>query len=81
MLVADRLDFMDKAVVKTCKEENCILFTADGDFANAGISLFTGNPNLLGFEQAQVRRKIARKQAEQQPIIQQQADDNITAGS
>jgi predicted nucleic acid-binding protein len=71
MLVADRLDFMDKAVIKTCKEENCILFTADGDFVNAGINLFTGNPNLLGFEQAQVRRKLARKQADDKPTAVQ----------
>ncbi|OJV36928.1 MAG: twitching motility protein PilT [Bacteroidales bacterium 36-12] len=43
----DTLDFVDKAILKVCKDNNCILLTNDKDFKAADIDILTANPALL----------------------------------
>jgi predicted nucleic acid-binding protein len=43
----DSLDFNDKAIALTCKENDFILLTNDKDFKNADIEILTSNPALL----------------------------------
>ncbi len=46
-LVVDELDFVDKAIVKHCKENNLILLTNDKDFKNADIDMLTSDSNIF----------------------------------
>jgi predicted nucleic acid-binding protein len=45
-LQIDSLDFIDKAIVETCKENKFILFTHDGDFKDCGLDLLSNNKKL-----------------------------------
>lgn len=46
-LVVDELDFVDKATVTLCKENNLVLLTNDSDFKNVDLDILTGNPDIL----------------------------------
>ncbi len=46
-LVVDQLDFVDKATVSICSENNMVLLTNDRDFKNSGLDILTGNPHIL----------------------------------
>lgn len=41
------LDFADKGILLTCKENSCILLTNDADYKNADIDILTANPAIL----------------------------------
>ncbi len=43
----DKLDFVDKAIFKICKDNNYVLFTNDGDFKNSDIDILTSNKNII----------------------------------
>lgn len=46
-MVVNELDFVDKATVKLCRENNLVLLTNDKDFRNADVDILTGHPSLL----------------------------------
>ncbi len=46
-LMVDELDFVDKAIVSICSENNLVLLTNDRDFKNCGLDILTGNPHIL----------------------------------
>lgn len=46
-LTIDQLDFVDKATVSLCSENNLVLLTNDQDFKNCGLDILTGNPHIL----------------------------------
>jgi len=46
-LIVDQLDFVDKATVAICAENNLVLLTNDRDFKNSGLDILTGNPHIL----------------------------------
>lgn len=46
-LMVDQLDFVDKATVSICSENNLVLLTNDKDFKNSGLDILTGNPKIL----------------------------------
>jgi len=46
-LIVDQLDFVDKATVAICTENNLVLLTNDRDFKNSGLDILTGNPHIL----------------------------------
>jgi len=46
-LIVDQLDFVDKATVTICAENNLVLLTNDRDFKNSGLDILTGNPHIL----------------------------------
>lgn len=46
-LVIEPLDFIDKAIQKTCIENNFILCTNDRDYRNSNIDILTSNPAIL----------------------------------
>lgn len=46
-LNVDTLDFVDKAILKVCKDNNCVLLTNDKDFKAADIDILTANPLIL----------------------------------
>ncbi len=46
-LVVDELDFVDKAIVALCKENDLVLLTNDSDFKHSGLDILTGNPHIL----------------------------------
>lgn len=46
-LIVDQLDFVDKATVSVCTENNFVLLTNDRDFKNSGLDILTGNPHIL----------------------------------
>lgn len=46
-LIVDQLDFVDKATVSVCTENNLVLLTNDRDFKNSGLDILTGNPHIL----------------------------------
>lgn len=46
-LTVESLDFMDKAILVTCSENDCVLCTNDKDFNKADIDILTCNPNIL----------------------------------
>ncbi|MGM0580487.1 MAG: type II toxin-antitoxin system VapC family toxin [Bacteroidota bacterium] len=46
-LTVDELDFVDKALVSICLENNLVLLTHDRDFKNSGLDILTGNPRIL----------------------------------
>ena len=46
-LIVDQLDFVDKATVSICTENNLVLLTNDRDFKNSGLDILTGNPHIL----------------------------------
>ncbi|MDI9356950.1 MAG: type II toxin-antitoxin system VapC family toxin [Chitinophagaceae bacterium] len=46
-LIVDQLDFVDKATVSICSENNFVLLTNDRDFKNCGLDILTGNPHIL----------------------------------
>lgn len=46
-LHVDNLDFMDKAFIPLCKENNFILLTNDKDFAGSDIEILSSNPSIL----------------------------------
>ena len=46
-LSVDDLDFVDKATVTLCEENNFVLLTNDKDFRDCGLDMLTGNPHIL----------------------------------
>jgi predicted nucleic acid-binding protein len=46
-LIVDQLDFVDKATVSICSQNNLVLLTNDRDFKNSGLDILTGNPHIL----------------------------------
>jgi predicted nucleic acid-binding protein len=46
-LIVDQLDFVDKATVSICSENDLVLLTNDRDFKNSGLDILTGNPHIL----------------------------------
>lgn len=46
-LVVSELDFVDKALVVLCKENNLILLTNDRDYKSTDLDILTGNPNFF----------------------------------
>lgn len=46
-LIVNELDFVDKATVQLCQENDLILLTNDKDFKNSDIDILTGNPGIL----------------------------------
>ncbi len=45
-LEVDELDFVDKATVSICSENNFVLLTNDKDFKNSELDILTGNPSI-----------------------------------
>jgi predicted nucleic acid-binding protein len=45
-LTVDSLDFLDKGILKTCRDNNFVLLTNDKDFKNADIDILTCNPAI-----------------------------------
>lgn len=48
-LMVEPLDFADKGILMTCKENACVLLTNDADFSTADIDLLTSNPAILNY--------------------------------
>jgi predicted nucleic acid-binding protein len=46
LLTVDTLDFTDKGILLTCKENDCILLTNDIDFKSTDIDILTSNPKF-----------------------------------
>ena len=46
-LIVDDLDFVDKAIVSICKENNFVLLTNDKDFKYTSIDILSCNPSIL----------------------------------
>lgn len=46
-LSVDQLDFVDKAFVSVCSENNLVLLTHDRDFKNSGLDILTCNSHIL----------------------------------
>lgn len=46
-LIVDKLDFIDKATVEICKENELVLLTNDKDFKNTDLDILTGNIKIL----------------------------------
>jgi len=46
-LIIEPLDFADKGILLTCKENACVLFTNDIDYKSADIDILTSNPAIL----------------------------------
>lgn len=46
-LVVEPIDFTDKGILLTCKENACVLFTNDQDFKSADVDILTSNPAIL----------------------------------
>ncbi len=47
LLSVDELDFVDKATVTLCEENNFVLLTNDKDFRDCGLDMLTGNPHII----------------------------------
>lgn len=47
LLTVDSLDFSDKGIILTCKENTCLLLTNDADYKSADIDILTANPTIL----------------------------------
>jgi predicted nucleic acid-binding protein len=43
----DHLDFVDKAILAICKENNCVLLTNDKDFKYSDIDILTAHPAII----------------------------------
>lgn len=48
-LTVKPIDFADKAIVLTCKENACVLLTNDADYCTADIDLLSSNPTILNY--------------------------------
>lgn len=48
-LTVESIDFADKAIVLTCKENACILLTNDADYCTADIDILSSNPAILNY--------------------------------
>jgi predicted nucleic acid-binding protein len=46
-LEVEPMDFVDKGIVSTCKENSCVLLTNDKDYKSADIDILTSNPAIL----------------------------------
>ena len=46
-LALEPMDFTDKGILLTCKENNCILLTNDKDYKAADVDILTSNPAIL----------------------------------
>jgi len=46
-LLVDNLDFIDKAIVQICKENDFVLLTNDSDFKNVDLDILTCNSFIL----------------------------------
>lgn len=46
-LTLEPMDFTDKGILLTCKENGCILLTNDKDYKTADIDILTSNPLIL----------------------------------
>jgi len=46
MLIAEKLDFTDKAILTICKENNYVLLTNDADFKLSDIDILSANPSF-----------------------------------
>ena len=47
MFVVDNMDFMDKAILKICLENNFIILTNDADYADCDLDILTANGKML----------------------------------
>lgn len=56
-LTLEPLDFSDKAIVLTCKENACLLLTNDADYCTADIDLLSSNPAILNYVWADLSPK------------------------
>ncbi len=45
-LITEPLDFIDKAILKICSENNYVLCTNDRDYRNSNIDILTSNPAI-----------------------------------
>lgn len=46
-LTLEPMDFTDKGILMTCKENGCILLTNDKDYKTADIDILTSNPLII----------------------------------
>jgi predicted nucleic acid-binding protein len=46
-LTVEQLDFSDKGILLTCKENACVLLTNDTDYKTADIDILSSNPDIL----------------------------------
>ncbi len=46
-LIPEALDFIDKAILKICRENNFILCTNDGDYRNSKVDILSSNPAIF----------------------------------
>ncbi len=46
-LTVESMDFVDKGILSTCKENSCVLLTNDKDYKSADIDILTSNPAIL----------------------------------
>lgn len=48
-LTVEPLDFSDKGILLTCKENACVLLTNDTDYKTADIDILSSNPVILNY--------------------------------
>ena len=48
-LTVEPLDFSDKGILMTCRENSCVLLTNDTDFKAADIDILSSNPAILNY--------------------------------
>ena len=48
LLTVDSLDFSDKAILMTCRDNSYVLITNDSDYKDADIDILSSNPVILG---------------------------------
>lgn len=48
-LTVEPLDFADKGILMTCKENACVLLTNDTDYKAADIDILSSNPAILNY--------------------------------
>ena len=46
-LIVESLDFIDKAILEICIENNFVLCTNDKDYENSNVDILSSNPSLL----------------------------------
>lgn len=48
-LTIEPLDFADKGILMTCKENACVLLTNDADYKAADVDILSSNPAILNY--------------------------------
>jgi len=48
-LIVETIDFIDKAILKICLENNFILFTNDKDYKNFNVDILSSNPAFFNY--------------------------------